>query len=137
MNRQSFPAHCAPTNIVAQIEAAGPPGKSAWQYAVEGGYSGSEAQFYRDLASLGSGIAGQLYTKPFTAGDFVPSGARFMMTIPASEHGLGIQSTVKEVFREQDNLLGNVCYQYDLLPNGTIVLYADEAFNGKLAIEKI
>ena len=35
----------------------GPDGKSAYEYAEDGGYSGTEAQFYSDLGDLGENIA--------------------------------------------------------------------------------
>ena len=54
----------------------GKPGKSAYQYAVEGGYPGTEEQFYQDLAS---GIIGP-QGPPGERGPVGPAG-------PAGERG--------------------------------------------------
>ncbi|MGI5966330.1 hypothetical protein [Anaerotruncus rubiinfantis] len=123
--------------LKATVVAAGPAGKSAYRYAVEGGYSGTEEQFYRDLSGTGSGVAGILYVKSFSASAFQKSGLQYSCLIPASEHGLGLRAMVTEVLREADAGYGNVWYQYKILPNGDVALYSAEPFDGKIVIEKI
>lgn len=46
-------ADFTPEQLAQLAGPAGPAGKSAYASAVEGGYTGSQAQFNEDLASLG------------------------------------------------------------------------------------
>lgn len=45
------------------IIGSGPPGKSAYSYAVDGGYTGTEAEFYAALGSTGAAAVFQAATR--------------------------------------------------------------------------
>ena len=127
-----------PGELQGQIVPSGPAGKSAYIYAVEGGYSGSEEQFYKDLAGVGSGIPGQSYTLQVTEENWQKAGRRFRCSVGASQHQLGYRVAAKEVLRQdvQGNY-GNVWIGYQVLPGGDVDFYSQEPFTGSIVLEKL
>ena len=123
--------------MTGNLIPTGPAGKSAYEYAVEGGYIGTEAQFYKDLAHVGESTAGILFIKSFRAEDFSASGIRYVLPVPANEHNLGYSAIIRDVLRKSDSGYGNIWYQGKALPNGDIAVYTHDPFSGKITIEKV
>lgn len=128
----------APGELRGEIIPAGPPGKSAYAYAVEGGYAGSEEEFYKALAGVGAGIPGQTFAAQVTQEDWQKAGRRFRCSVEASRHQLGYRVAAKEVLRQdaQGNY-GNIWIGYQVLPGGDVDFYSQEPFTGSIVIEKL
>lgn len=76
------------------------------------------------------------YVLKFTESSWQETGrlARYYLEIPMSYHKLGYMAEVDQVERDMGNNYENVLYAYERYANGTIVLYADEKYGGRVII---
>lgn len=63
------------------IIGSGPPGKSAYSYAVDGGYTGTESEFYAALGSTGDAAG---FDTPTAKAQTLPSGSNATAAVQAS-----------------------------------------------------
>ncbi|WP_297931186.1 hypothetical protein [uncultured Coprobacter sp.] len=86
------------------------------------------------LAEIRSQLADYTNNKtvalPFQTIDFVQSGKQFKLTFPIERHNRGYNAVVEGVVKQVDTDYQNVIYQSYILPNATLVVVADEIFNG-------
>ncbi len=69
-----------------------------------------------------------VYPRSFTTNNFLPqSDGRFMASLPATTHGLGVNYHVaKMIRRDADNNWQNMIGTYRILTNGDFEFYVDE-----------
>ncbi len=91
---------CDPNVFAVEITGSGPPGKSAYAYAVDGGYTGTEEEFCTTMGLSGSAAV-------FTASthlDFPNSGSTYVMYVAKEEN---------KIYRWDDASLQYVCIGSD------------------------
>lgn len=80
---------------------------------------------------------GWTYAGTFEASDFTSNGAHFQLRVTSDVHGLGSIVTLKSFLRKLPNGdFTNVVHSFKVFVNGTIVILADEVFDGKFIIER-
>jgi hypothetical protein len=78
-----------------------------------------------------------VYPKSFTTNSFLPqSDGRYMATIAASSHGLGVNYHVEKAIRRDTDLTWkNMIASYRILTNGDFEFYVDEPCICKIYLE--
>lgn len=75
------------------------------------------------------------YKKIFTTQDWQPNGIYRTLTVDYIEHSLGIDAIVELIEKQiNNNVYTNTTVQVDRQPNGSFVIYAQEAFNGQIIL---
>lgn len=70
----------------------------------------------------------------FAVSDWVLTDDLYTLTLLVSDHSMGMNAFVSDVERVGDDVYKNVWYSYSRLVNGTIIVSAHIAFDGRLLL---